>query len=353
MGESVKRELFSDLPVSSQPDPARSSGRALFGGFPSSPPPAKPVVSRKVARRSGASAAFTILSLVGLVTVAAAPAGAAYPVGGMGTAVSNFFFSPNAVAGANNWSCKPSAAHPTPVVLVHATGVNLGANWAALSPMLANAGYCVFAFNYGMTWLSGGRVGGLGEISASAKTMQSFVNKVLSYTGASKVDVVGHSQGGMMPNYYIKFLGGASKVRTFIGLSPSNHGTSFNGIVTLGADLGLLGFTSLVLWTAGLQGLSQQMAGSTFQKNLFASGDTVAGPRYVVIQTKYDHVVTPYQTSFLNGAENITIQDQCPYDWVGHVGMFTDSPVLQNVMNELGSNTAGFKANCSGYGVPL
>ena len=30
----------------------------------------------------------------------------------------------------------------------------------------------------------------------------------------------------MMPNYYIKFLGGAAKVNELIGLAPSNHGTT-------------------------------------------------------------------------------------------------------------------------------
>jgi len=307
-------------------------------------------------RRIGATLLLTFACTMGLLTTAAAPAGAAtLPIGGMVQAVSNYVWSPNAVAGANNWSCKPTAAHPNPVVLVHATGVNQGANWVALSPMLVNAGYCVFAFNYGMTWLSLGRIGGLGEISASAQTMATFVNKVLAYTGASKVDVVGHSQGGMMPNYYIKFLGGASKVRTMIGLSPSNHGTNVLGLVTLGAQLNVLGFTNTILWSSGLSGLQQQMAGSSFQTKLFGTGDTVPGPRYVVIQTKYDLVVTPYTNSFLSGPNvtNILIQNQCPWDYVGHIGMFTDSPVLQNVMNQLGSASSTFKATCSGYGVRL
>lgn len=311
---------------------------------------------RRAVRRSAVSMLAALVCAVALLAGSSAPAGATtYPVGGVTQALANYLLSPNAVAGANNWNCRPSAAHPNPVVLVHATGVNLGANWAALSPMLANAGYCVFAFNYGMTWLSAGRVGGLGEISASARTMRSFVDQVLARTGASKVDVVGHSQGGMMPAYYIKFLGGANKVRTFIGLSPSNHGTTFSGLVTLGSNLNLIGFINSIFWWAGVPGLAQQEAGSSFQRNLFGGGDTVAGPRYVVIQTRHDLVVTPYTNAFLRGtnATNILIQDQCPSDWVGHVGMFADGPALQNVMNQLGPNTPGFRASCTDYGLPL
>ena len=310
-------------------------------------------------RRRGRARTGLLLSLTcaaALVFGAAAPASAeTLPVGTLSTAVANFVWSPNAVSGANNWNCKPSAAHPNPVVLVHATGVNLGANWATLSPMLANAGYCVYGFNYGMTWLSAGRVGGLGEISASAGTLKTFVNKVLASTGATKVDLVGHSQGGMMPNYYIKRLGGASKVRTFVGLSPSNHGTTLSGVVTLGANLNLIGFASSLLWGTGVAGLQQQMSTSSFQRNLFVDGDTVAGPRYAVIQTKYDRVVTPHTNAFLSGPNvtNILIQDQCPSNPVGHVGMFADKTVLQNVMNQLGPNTPGFRAACTGYGLPL
>lgn len=254
-------------------------------------------------------------------------------------------------AGTNDYSCKPTTAHPNPVVLVHGTMGNAYDSWSGLGPVLKSFGYCVFAVNYGAAESS--LFKGTGDIPTSAAQIGRFVDDVRSATGAAKVDLVGHSQGGMMPNYYIKFLGGATKVRTFVGLSPSNHGTTLSGIVTLGANLNLIGFANTILWASGLSGLQQQMAGSSFQKNLFASGDTVAGPRYVVIQTRYDLVVTPYRNAFLNGAENILIQDQCPNDPVGHVGMFADGPVLQNVMNELGANTTGFRATCSGYGLPL
>src|SRR5271169_1877554 len=57
-------------------------------------------------------------------------------------------FDPHsAPPGANNWSCKPSSAHPHPVVLVHGTFANQHDNWMALSPLLYNHGYCVFTFN--------------------------------------------------------------------------------------------------------------------------------------------------------------------------------------------------------------
>jgi triacylglycerol esterase/lipase EstA (alpha/beta hydrolase family) len=61
--------------------------------------------------------------------------------------------------------------------------------------------------------------------SGLAAELATFVNSVLGATGAKKVDLVGHSQGGMMPRYYIGFLGGAKYVHHLVGIAPSNHGT--------------------------------------------------------------------------------------------------------------------------------
>ena len=115
----------------------------------------------------------------------------------------------DAAAGADNFGCQPSAAHPDPVILVNGTFANQDDNWQAASPLLANHGYCVFTFNYGGTSASA-VVQGTGDIAASAGQLAAFVTQVLAATGAAKVDLVGHSQGGMMPRYYLKFLGGAA-----------------------------------------------------------------------------------------------------------------------------------------------
>lgn len=286
---------------------------------------------------------------------AQAQAAAQYPVGNVLTAVSNFVLSPDAVAGANNWSCKPSPQHPTPVILVPATFADLGMNWVALSPTLADAGYCVYSFNYGMNSYSLGRIGGLTDIGASAQTLSAFVDQVLAATGASQVDLVGHSQGGMMPNYYLKRLGGAAKVRRFVALAPSNHGTTLDGLVSLAGAFNLLGLTDDFLGDIQMPGLVEQEQGSAFQTALWADGDTVAGPQYFVIETDHDEVVTPYTNAFLNGpdVENTLIQNQCPADPVGHVGMFDDSPAIQDVLNDLGPDDPDFQPTCTGYGLPF
>ncbi|WP_328660240.1 esterase/lipase family protein [Nocardia salmonicida] len=255
--------------------------------------------------------------------------------------------------GANDWSCKPSAAHPNPVVLVHGTGGTAALNWMTLSPMLAREGYCVFSFEYGATMISAGVFYGLGDIPTSARTMATFVDKVLETTGAAKVDVVGHSQGGgMLPNYYIKRLGGAAKVRTLVGMAPSNHGTTSHGLGNLVNALGLMGLTGNLYQFLQMPALTQQVIGSPVATELYADGDTVPGVRYVVIQTRKDLVITPYTQAFLNGDDvtNILLQDQCPDNPVGHIGLFLDSPTMQNILNALGPNTPDFKPTCTGYG---
>src|SRR5688500_2790954 len=96
--------------------------------------------------------------------------------------------------GTNDWTCKPSAAHPRPVVLVHGTGGNQSTNWQTYGPLLKNNGYCVFALTYGA--LSApypvNALGGMASMRTTAVELGHFIDRVLASTGAGKVDILGH-----------------------------------------------------------------------------------------------------------------------------------------------------------------
>jgi triacylglycerol esterase/lipase EstA (alpha/beta hydrolase family) len=272
------------------------------------------------------------VAAVGLI--AAAPAAADLPViynGLLGYAHVSPTASP---PGANDWTCRPSAAHPRPVILVHGTFGDMSDSWQALSPLLVNNGYCVFALNYG-SYAGSGSLGiyAVGDIAASAQELSSFVDQVLAATGASQVDIVGHSQGGMMPRYYVKFLGGAAKVHTLVGLAPSNHGTTLDGLVTLASYFP--GASAFVAYLC--PACAEQEAGSAFLTNLNAGGDTVPGVDYTVIESRYDEVVTPYTSAFLTGPNvtNITLQDQCSLDDGEHLSMPYDHIADADVLTAL------------------
>ncbi|MFJ7124730.1 esterase/lipase family protein [Streptomyces albogriseolus] len=241
-------------------------------------------------------------------------------------------------SGWNDFTCKPSAAHPRPVVLVHGTFGNSVDNWLGLAPYLKSRGYCVFSLDYGQ--LPGVPFfHGLGPVEKSAEQLDAYVDRVRAATGAAEVDLVGHSQGGMMPRYYLKFLGGAAEVNALIGIAPSNHGTTLSGLTALlpyfpGAE---------DLLSTATPALADQIAGSAFLTKLNAGGDTVPGVRYTVIATGYDQVVTPYRSAFLTGpnVRNVVLQDLCAVDLSEHLAIgLLDRIAFHEVANALDPDRA-------------
>ncbi|GAA1269608.1 alpha/beta fold hydrolase [Kitasatospora nipponensis] len=246
------------------------------------------------------------------------------------------------VPGANDWSCRPSAAHPRPVVLVHGTFANGSVNWLTVAPALAADGYCVFALTYGEQ--PGVPVlRAIAPVADSAQQLATFVDGVLAATRAGQVDIVGHSQGGMMPRYYLKFDGGAAKVHTLVGLAPSNHGTTLDGLTTLAQSFpGALDVVGSLC-----PACADQVTGSATLTRLNAGGDTVPGVSYTVIATRYDEVVTPYTTQFLSGpnVHNVLVQNLCPTNVPDHVLMAVDPVVLHEVRHALDPQHVG-EADC-------
>lgn len=251
--------------------------------------------------------------------------------------------------GTNDWGCKPTAQHPEPVVLVHGTWENAYDNFAFVSQPIKNAGYCVYTFNYGRAnILQGGGLGsvlpganGTENIPDSAQQLSAFVDRVLASTGAQKVNIVGHSQGGAMSRWYLKYDGGAAKVDHEMTFGATNHGTTLDGIGALGRAINNFGIDVLgpIEIFVGHSGI-EQTVGSDFTNKLNAGGDTVPGVNYTVVGSRYDEVTTPYNLTFLQpgpGAtvRNITLQDGCEQDVSDHLTMMYSPRVLSIILNTL------------------
>lgn len=242
--------------------------------------------------------------------------------------------------GANDWSCRPDPAHPRPVVLVHGGLTNMMRSWLALSPVLVDAGYCVFTLNHGGMPDSAatGRYGVAG-VAESAAQLDAFVDRVLAATGADEVDLVGHSLGGLVPRYLLKFLGGADRVGTLVGLAPSNHGSDLS-VITGGRPLS----PELV---AQCPVCLEQVAGSPLLTRLNADGETVPGVAYTVIATERDLLVTPIESAFLDGpgVTNLTVQQLCPRRAVDHATILFD-PVVHNLVRGALDPAAAVPPDC-------
>ena len=172
-----------------------------------------------------------------------------------------------------------------------------------MSRKIKEAGFCVYSLDYGNRATE--------DIRDSAQELEAFTERVLDATGAAKVSMVGHSQGGMMPRYYIKFLGGDRVVDDLVGVAPSNHGSSITGPPGMNPLAPIL--------DALMPALGQQAAGSAFLTELNAGDETPGDVSYTQITTKYDEIVRPHTSGYLApgpNTTNLTIQDVCGLELV-------------------------------------
>jgi pimeloyl-ACP methyl ester carboxylesterase len=260
-----------------------------------------------------------------------------------------YHFSANVIAaatkpgtappGSNNWSCRPSAAHPRAVVLVHGLLANMTDNWQTMSPLLANNGYCVFALTYGNgsdPSSPAAQFGGLAPMEQSAGQLSTFVKRVLQATHTRKVDIVGHSEGATMPDYYLEYLGGAAKVAHYVGVSGVKHGTTLHGVGTLAAAFESLFPGAPSATSAECGACDEFLVGSAYIHKIEARAPA-PGVIYTDLATRYDELVSPPTHSFLTGPHvtNITMQDRCKRDFSDHLSIISSRITGRYILNAL------------------
>ncbi|MFI7549914.1 lipase family alpha/beta hydrolase [Micromonospora sediminimaris] len=176
---------------------------------------------------------------------------------------------------------------------------------------------------------------GLGDITASAAGLRGYVGQVRAAAGGAKVDLVAHSEGGLVSRYYIKNLGGGDSVERYVSLGTPQYGTYVANIVSF------LGLGSC----AGVVACQQMTIGSSFLTALNAGDDTPAPVRWTAVRTWQDELVRPVDNAKLaDGATNVLIQSRCPLRVVGHLGLVLDGTtytVIRQVLRD-----AAIKPNC-------
>jgi pimeloyl-ACP methyl ester carboxylesterase len=177
-------------------------------------------------------------------------------------------------------------------------------------------------------------------MTQSAAEIASFVRQVKDMTGASKVDIVGHSEGGVQAVYVpLTQPGIASIVEHLVALGPAIHGATYFGITNLWY-IGGAATRTLVGNLVDLVGCPacEQLAPDGKVTDDLASASKIAqeGNKVTVIISTSDALV-PADVSIIDepSVSNVLVQATCPDDRVGHIGLAQDKSVWRLIVNAL------------------
>lgn len=232
----------------------------------------------------------------------------------------------------NDYLCR-STTHPNPVVLLHGLGATYYEDLNYLEEFLQQEGFCTFSLTYG-DYPEFPYVGGLISIDQSAPQIASFMQTVKAGTGASKLDIVGHSEGAFQSLYVPKFEGVSSFIDKIVAISPPTHGTTFANLYNVSYIGGNLtrDLVGDILDTVGCAACNDLGPGGPAVVRLNDGNPIVQpGNNVTIMISKDDELVTPNSNAFVDeaGVENFYIQQYYPNDVSGHIGEAYD----QNVWN--------------------
>ncbi len=124
-------------------------------------------------------------------------------------------------------SFETADASSPPVLLIHGFLGTRGSMYL-LERRMVEDGFVVVSFNIGTL--------NVRDIRRSAFLIHRKIERILAQTPWQKIDIVGHSMGGLIGLYYAKKLGGHTRVRKLVMMGTPIHGTwvALAGIATLG-----------------------------------------------------------------------------------------------------------------------
>jgi pimeloyl-ACP methyl ester carboxylesterase len=191
-----------------------------------------------------------------------------------------------------------------PVLLIHGFLGTRGSMYM-LERRLVEDGFVVVSFNIGTL--------NVRDIRRSAFLIHRKIERILAQTPHAKLDIIGHSMGGLIGLYYVKKLGGEGRVRRLVMMGTPVRGTwvALAGVATLG------------LWSVSSW---QLLPRSRFLDEL-AQGPLPVGTEIYTLAAARDWVV-PLRTTRLPGATAVTVP-------LGHSSLVISDDVYRRLVHIL------------------
>lgn len=150
------------------------------------------------------------------------------------------------------------------------------------------------------------------DLRVSAEYLAEKVQEVRAVEDAERVALVGHSMGGLIARWYVKYLGGREHVSHIACLGTPHHGT----------------------WTAAtapiLAGTRQIVPGSPFLVQL-NDRKVPHGVPVLNVWSKWDGIIVPSDSAFLEASD--VENKELPY--AGHWGLLVSRRAYHWVRDEL------------------
>ena len=161
-----------------------------------------------------------------------------------------------------------------------------------------------------------------GDIQLSTEYVVHAVRRISAATGR-KVDVMGHSQGGLEPRWAVKWWPDVqASVDDLVMLATPNHGTTAaDGMQSL------FGQCTPSCW--------QMKTTSRFIAALNAGDETPGSVSYTSLYTRTDELVQPATTAPVAGGSNVALSDVCPGRPGEHLAIIGDAVAYALVIDAL------------------
>ena len=223
-------------------------------------------------------------------------------------------------------NCTPGPHRPHPVIVLpgaDGTTEQTAAQWNPMLTALRADGGCAFVFQGGI--IKGQRWAG--DVPSEARQVADFIAKVRRTTGADKVDIVAHSAGTFVAQYYLKVLHGASSVRDAVLLAPESRGCDGAGLLAQygitnppmtpvqAAEVAPYLVSALAIMFPGMAPAMQMSPTSEVYRAVFDGTVTQPGVRYSIMATRKDRIATPAVTCSMiqePGVVNAVYEDRFP-----------------------------------------